>query len=212
MTAEPTVFVVDDDEGVRRWLRDVIKSAGLNVETYASAEEFLDHIDATRPGCVVLDLSMQGMSGLELQAELSARGIPIPVIIATGYGDVPTVVRAMKADAVDFVQKPISGAHMLELIRMAIQRDADAQLKRARRNEVLGRLRTLSPREREVMQLVVVGTANKQIANQLGLSEKTVEMHRAHVMKKLGARSVAELVRTSLLAETTSNPQHDSVD
>jgi len=194
MAAVPTVFVVDDDAAVRQSLALLMRSVALPVETYASAQAFLDSCDGNRPGCVVLDIRMPGMSGLELQEEMQRRDLGLPIIFITGHGDVVMAVRAMKGGAVDFIEKPFSDQQLLDRINQALERDRVERGSRRERAETAQRLVLLTPREREVMQRIVAGQANKVIAIELGLSERTVEIHRAKVMSKTGARSLAELV------------------
>jgi len=201
MDSEPTVFVVDDDEAVRKALSLLIKSAGISVESYASAGEFLDGYDPKRPGCLVLDIRMPGMNGLELQEKLVSKQIKIPVIIITGHGDVPTAVRAIKKGVVDFVEKPFDDHIILDRIRMAIEQDNETRRDMAQRAEVESRLALLTPREREVMNLLVAGKASKEIAFEFGLSRKTVDIHRSHIMMKLGLDSLADLVRIGMINE-----------
>lgn len=193
--AEATVFIVDDDPAVRNSMSWLLESVDLPVQVYASAQEFLDSYDANLPGCLVLDIRLPGMSGLELQTELHNRNIQIPIIIVTGHAEVPIAVRAMKEGAVDFIEKPFSDQVLLDCIRRALQRDTASRVNESRREEIAQRVRTLTPRETEVMEKVVEGNSNKMIAAQLGVSRKTVEAHRAGVMKKMGAQSVADLVR-----------------
>ncbi len=207
MTAEPTVFVVDDDPAMRQSLRWLLQSVGLAVETYGTAEAFLATVDRARPGCLVLDVRMPGMSGLHLQEELKNRGILLPIIVVTGYAEVPTAVRALKTGAIDFIEKPFSDQHLVESVRHAIALDQESRVTEAERAEVTARLASLSTREREVMERVTEGKANKVIAIDLGIGEKTVEVHRANVMRKLGVSSVAALIRLVLLARgTTGKP------
>jgi FixJ family two-component response regulator len=190
-----TVFVVDDDASMRGALGNLINSVGLEVQLYAYPQEFLDASRPDVPGCLVLDMRLPGMSGLAFQQELARLGIPLPVIFITGYADVPTSVRAMKAGAVEFLTKPFRDQDLLDAIQAAIERD------RARRRqlELDDRLRLrhgqLTERERQIMQFVVSGLANKQIAAELGLSEVTVKVHRGQVMRKMRAKSLPELVR-----------------
>ena len=195
MPTDPTVFIVDDDEAVRRSLRRLIASAGMAVEDYATAEEYAGRYDPSRPGCLVLDVRMPGMSGLELQKMLQQKGMRIPVIIVSGHGDVPKAVQAMKGGAVDFIEKPFKGEVLLDRIRQAIELDGQVRRRQARRAEVQSRLALLTPREREVMELLATGTPAKQVAYQLGLSRKTVDVHRSHIMMKLQIDSLVELVR-----------------
>jgi two-component system response regulator FixJ len=201
MPPDPTVFVVDDDPAMRDSLRWLLQSVGLPVQTYAAAEDFLEHYDATWPGCLVLDVRMPGMSGLKLQDVLAARHIQLPVIVVTGYAEVPTAVRALKTGAIDFIEKPFSDELLLDRIRQAIEADRQTREAEARRAAALERFTSLTPREREVMELVTAGKANKVIAAELNLSPKTVEVHRANVMKKMEVDSVADLVRASLLLQ-----------
>ncbi len=195
MQADPTVFVVDDDAAVRESLCWLVESAGLNAESYATAQAFLDAYDPRQPGCLVLDVRMPGLSGLDLQEQLAAQGIMLPVIIITGHGEVPMAVRAMKGGAIDFIEKPFSDQLLLDRAREAIAQDAQNRVEQARRAEVAARLALLTPREREVMEMVVSGKANKQVGASLGISQKTVEAHRAQVMRKTRADSLAELVQ-----------------
>jgi two-component system response regulator FixJ len=202
MLAEPIVFVVDDDTAMRESLSWLIQSVGLTVEAYPNAEEFLRSYDAERSGCLVLDVRMPGMGGLALQGELASRGIALPVIIITGYAEVPMAVRALKAGALDFIEKPFSDELLLDRVRHAIEIDRRERLLRADREDAAGRIARLTPRERQVMDLVVAGRSNKVIAITLGLSMKTVEVHRAQVMKRLRVESLAELIQLVMLART----------
>lgn len=195
----PTVYVVDDDPAMRSSLRWLIESVGLIVRTCASAQEFLRTYQPTDPGCLVLDVRMPGMSGLDLQAELASRQIYIPILIITGYAEVPLAVRAMKAGAFDFIEKPFSDQTLLDRIRAAVAHDEVSRRRRATRQEVQKRLHLLTARERDVVKGVVIGKSNKQIAAVMGLSTKTVEVHRAHVMEKLKADSLADLIRLWML-------------
>ncbi len=197
---EPTIFVVDDDAGVRDSLRMLLRAIGRRAETYASAEEFLQSYTSERPGCLILDLRMPGMSGLELQEELSRRGSALPIIFITAHGDVPSAVDAVKGGAVDFIQKPFRDEELIDKIDQALQQNARARTESEEIAKVRARIASLTPREREVMEIVVAGKKNKAIAAELGLSERTIEIHRARVMKKMGAESVAEVVRMVLLA------------
>jgi len=190
----PTVFVVDDDAAVRQSLVLLIRSMALPVAAFESAQDFLERGDPAHPGCLVLDIRMPGMSGLELQDELVRRDVSLPVIFITGHGDVAMAVRAMKSGAVDFIEKPFSDQVLLERINRALEEDRARRQVREERAEIGRRVETLSPREREVMERIVAGQANKVIAIELGLSERTIEIHRAKVMTKTGARSLAELV------------------
>ncbi len=196
----PLVYVVDDDPAMRASLRWLIESVGFQVRTCASAQEFLRTYDGQEPGCLVLDVRMPGMSGLDLQAELATRRIEIPILIITGYAEVPLAVRAMKAGAFDFIEKPFSDQTLLDRIRAAVAKDEVERHHNAARADVRRRLALLTPRERDVMQLVVAGKSNKVVASDLGLKSKTVEVHRAHVMEKLQAENLPDLVRLALLA------------
>jgi FixJ family two-component response regulator len=197
----PVVFVVDDDPAMRDSLRWLIESTGLQVETFADAQTFLARIRPELPGCLVLDVRMPGMSGLDLQAELARRGIGLPTIVVTGHAEVAMAVRAVKAGAIDFIEKPFSDQLLLDRVRQGIEMDRRERDGRSRRAEVLRRMSLLTQREREVLDLVVAGRANKEIAAELRLSPKTVEVHRAHVMEKMQASSVAELVRLTLAVQ-----------
>jgi FixJ family two-component response regulator len=201
----PVVFVVDDDPAMRDSLRWLIESTGVQVETFADAQTFLARIRPEVPGCLVLDVRMPGMSGLDLQSELARRGIGLPTIVVTGHAEVPMAVRAVKAGAIDFIEKPFSDQLLLDRVRQGIEMDRLARHGRAQRADVLRRLSLLTQREREVLDLVVAGRANKEIAAALRLSPKTVEVHRAHVMEKMQASSVAELVRLALFAQAQPN-------
>ena len=195
MQDSATVFVVDDDAAIRDSLRWLVESIGLSVRTFENAAAFLDAYSPDQPGCLVVDVRMPGMSGLELQEQLNARGITLPVIVISGHADVPMAVRAMKGGAVDFLQKPFDDQVLIERINNAIGRDRRARQDGLRQTDLASLFERLTPREREVMELVVSGKANKQIAAILDRSEKTVEHHRAHVMRKMEAGSLAELVK-----------------
>jgi FixJ family two-component response regulator len=190
-----TVFVVDDDDAVRNSLKLLLKSAGLQAEVFGSAPEFLSKYEQAQPGCLVLDVRMPGMSGLELQQELSLRGATIPVIFITGHGDIPMAVEAMQHGAFDFLQKPFRDQDLLDRVQRALTRDAENRARLRHTDRIRERLASLSPREREVLELVTQGKANKMVAGDLGVSQRTVEIHRAHVMQKMEAGSLAELVR-----------------
>jgi FixJ family two-component response regulator len=198
MAREPMVFIADDDDAVRRFLSGLIQSINLRVSAHASAQDFLDAYEPGCPGCLLLDVRMPGMSGLELQRELAERSINLPVIILTGHGDVPVAVQAMKAGAVDFIEKPFNNELLLDRIQMAVVQSVRAESVRAERNEMLKRLELLTLRERQVFDLVVAGEVNKVIAHRLTISEKTVEIHRANVMRKMDARSLAALVQMAV--------------
>jgi RNA polymerase sigma factor (sigma-70 family) len=197
-----TVFVVDDDQAMRNSLKWLIESVGVQVESFASADEFLRHYQAGRPGCLVADVRMPGMSGLDLQDYLVEHGIRIPVVIITGHGDVPMAVRAMKSGAVDFIEKPFNDEALLDAIRRAVAFEEQQRSYESEHHQVQQRLASLTPREHEVMDMVTEGKSNKEIANTLGVSAKTIEAHRARVMEKMHAGSLAELVRMAL---TVSN-------
>lgn len=197
---EPTVFVVDDEQPVCESLRWLLEPLRLNIETYASARNFLSVYDPARPGCLVLDVRMPRMSGLELQEELSARQIRLPIIMITGHGDVPMAVRAMRAGAVDFIEKPFNEQTLLERIQHALAADARQRREDAECKAVRERIKALTAREREVLERIVAGKSNKLIASELGISTKTVEAHRAKVMEKMGAHSVAELTARCIMS------------
>jgi FixJ family two-component response regulator len=192
---EPVVFIVDDDEGIREATRSLLDSVGLRVETFTTAQEFLGSRQPDAPACLVLDVRLPGLSGLDLQHELIQAGIPIPIIFITGHGDVPTSVQAMKAGAVEFLTKPFQDQQLLDAIHRAIAGDLLERPRRAERAELRRRYESLTPREREVMAMVVAGLLNKQTAAAIGTSEITVKVHRAHIMQKMRADSVADLVR-----------------
>lgn len=192
---DTVVFVVDDDASLRESLEDLIGSVGLRVETFASAQEFLRSKRPDVPGCLVLDVRLKGLSGLDLQKRMVDANMEIPIIFITGHGDVPMTVQAMKAGAVEFLTKPFRDQDLLDAIQQALERDCIARDQRATIEELHSRYRSLTPREREVMTLVVAGLLNKQIAGDLGTSEASVKVHRQHVMEKMGAGSLAELVR-----------------
>lgn len=193
--AEATVFVVDDDAPLRESLRNLIRSVGLRVELFASAQEFLQSQQPDTPSCLVLDVRMPGLSGLDLQKQTSEAGLEIPIIFITGHGDVPMTVRAMKAGAVEFLTKPFRDQDLLDAIQQALERSRKAREQRAATKELRQRFAMLTPREREVMERVVAGLLNKQIGAELGTSETTVKIHRHQVMEKMGAGSLPELVR-----------------
>ena len=195
---EPRVHIVDDDEAMRDSLKWLLESRGLKVELYASAEGFLQAFGNGFRGCLVLDVRMPGMSGLDLYEQLQARSCTLPVIYITGHGDVPMAVSALKKGAADFIEKPFNDQDMLGLIEACMKKDNAAAAKRAENDSVTQRMESLTQRENEVLGLVVGGKLNKQIADELGISIKTVEVHRSRVMQKMGANSVAELVQLTL--------------
>lgn len=197
MTVSPTVFIVDDDALVRDALTLLLDTAGYQVEAYASAEAFLEAYRPDRPGCLVLDVNMPGMSGPELQAEFARRQIRLPIIFLTAHGDVALAVRAIKNGAMDYLMKPIDGSQLLERVQNGIHEDARlraAEISTAARREALARL---TQREQEVLARIVAGDSNKEIARRLGISHRTVEVHRARIMEKLGARTVLDLAAVS---------------
>jgi len=194
---QPTVYVVDDDAGVRRAAKELIETVGLRVETFASAQDFLETERHDAPGCLVLDVRLPGLSGLDLQRELRKTNNPVPIIFVTGHGDIPMSVQAMKAGAVEFLTKPFRDQQLLDSIAEAINRDRLARKERHEVAELRLRHESLTPREREVMELVVKGLLNKQVGAELGMSETTVKLHRGQVMQKMRADSLADLVRMS---------------
>jgi FixJ family two-component response regulator len=196
-----TVFVVDDDDAVRTSLRLLLKSVGLPVETFASAQEFLDAFDGDRAGCIVLDIRMPGMSGLELQQKLNEIHAIVPIVFITGHGDVPMAVEAMQHGAVDFIQKPFRDQDLIDRINQALEKDRENRAGLRERDTIRLRIGQLTPREREVLDLVTKGKANKVIAGDLDVSQRTVEIHRARVMEKMGASSLAHLVRMVIEAD-----------
>ena len=200
---EGTVFIVDDDPLVLGAVETLIKSVGLEVHTFSSAQAFLESDLPDEPGCLVLDIRMPGLSGLDLQDEMAARGLTLPVIFVTGHGTVPLSVRAMKAGAVDFLQKPFEDQDLLDAVQRAIEENGQARVERRETGEIKRRVESLTQRETQVLHGVAEGKLNKQIAHDLGLSENTVKTHRAHIMQKMQAESLAHLIR---LIEKTGIP------
>ena len=206
MSADPIVFLIDDDDGVRRSLDALLRANGLKVAAFASARDFLAQFDPDAAGCLVTDVRLPGMSGIELLQQMRSQNCHMPVIVITGHGDVPLAVEAMKGGAVDFIEKPFRDHVLLTAVRRALELASEDREQRIAAREVQTRLMTLTPREHQVLDMVVAGKANKVIAIDLDLSIKTVEFHRAHVMEKMGAESLAELVQTVLLARKVANP------
>lgn len=194
---EPMVFVVDDDDSVRKALTRLVQSVSINVRSYASAEAFLLQPRYEGPCCLVLDIRMPGLSGLDLQEKLTKANLTLPIIFITGHGTVPMSVKAMKAGAIDFLEKPFEDQTLLDLIKHALEGDRRAKQEHAEQSEILERFASLTPREREILALVVTGKLNKQVATQLDISEQTVKVHRARVMEKMRAESLADLIRVS---------------
>jgi RNA polymerase sigma factor (sigma-70 family) len=202
MNQEAIVYIVDDDPAVRNSLRWLLESVQFKVRACATAQEFLDGYQTTTPGCLLLDVRMPGMSGLDLQAHLSSEGIGIPIIIITGHADVPMAVRALKMGAFDFIEKPFNDDLLLDRVQQAVRRDCERLGSQRANAEIQQRIAQLTPREQEVMRMVVSGKSNRAIAEVLGLSPKTIEVHRAHVMNKMKVRSLADLVRLNVSADT----------
>ena len=193
--ADPIVFVVDDDPLIRDGLRSLIKSVGLHVETFGSSREFMQRRPSDAPGCLVLDVRLPGLSGLDLQRELNESNFQIPIIFMTGHGDIPMSVRAMKNGAQEFLTKPVRGQDLLDAVQQAITRDRAARRERAKMADLRTRFGSLTPRETEVLDLIVAGLLNKQIAGELNIEEVTIKTHRAHIRQKTHAESLAHLVR-----------------
>jgi FixJ family two-component response regulator len=192
---KPTVFVIDDDASIRKSLSRLLRSAGYTAETFSSAEEFLrrEHFDGV--GCILLDVRMPGLSGMDLQEKLNKADYPMPIVFITGHGDIPMTVEAMKKGAVDFLTKPFDDEELLQALRAAIEKDRNARAEYTEVHEIRRLIELLTPRENEILRYVVTGMLNKQIALEVGIAEKTVKVHRGRVMGKLGVDSVAELVR-----------------
>jgi FixJ family two-component response regulator len=193
--AVPTVFIIDDDRGMRQAIQDLVESVGLRAESFATGEEFLKRKRTSDPSCLVLDVRLPQMSGLDFQRQFAETGMQIPIIFVTAHGDVPMSVKALKSGAVEFLTKPFRDQDLLDAIQQALQRDCADRERLAEIHDLQGRYHTLTAREREVMTLVVSGLLNKQIASEIGVSEATVKIHRGHVMQKMQAGSVVELVR-----------------
>lgn len=204
---ETTVYVVDDDDAGRHSLHWLIESVGLRVESFERPSDFLDAYDASRPGCLVLDLRLQEMSGLELQERLRSLGTRIPIIMITAYGDVPTAVRAMKGGAVDFVENPFNDQALLDRIQQCIELDLEMRQVNASYEEIRARYETLTKRERQVMSMLIAGKSNKPIGELLGISPKTVEVHRAKVMEKMAAESIVFLVHMANMCGLREDPE-----
>jgi len=197
-TSDPVVYVIDDDDAVRESLKWLISSIDIEVKVFASATNFLEQCHQVSTGCLITDVRMPGLSGLDLQNELKKRGIEIPVVVITGHGDVQMAVRAMKAGVFDFIEKPFNDQYLLDLVNRAVIQSQTSKNEKTHQDELRARLETLTPREQEVMELIVDGEANKNIALKLGISDKTVEAHRAKVMTKMQAHSLPELVKMVL--------------
>jgi RNA polymerase sigma factor (sigma-70 family) len=195
MTGAPVVFVVDDDPSVRSSLKFLISSEGLQVESFDSADAFLQRKLPDLPSCLVLDVRLRGVSGLDFQRELAARNIPIPIVFITGHGDIPMTVKAMKAGAIEFLAKPFRDQDLLDAVRIALERDRARREQEKEVADLQQRFNSLSPREQEVISMVASGMLNKQIGGQLGVAENTVKVHRSRAMEKMQAQSFAELVR-----------------
>lgn len=200
-----TIFVVDDDEAMRDALGALLRSVGLPVQAFGSAKEFLEEFDPERAGCVLLDVRMPGMSGLDLQRLLGERYSEVPILLISGHADVPMAVEAMKRGAIDFIEKPIQGDVLLDRVRKCLELDAERRVASAEAAQMRKRLETLTAREREVSVLIAEGLPNKTIAAQLGISTKTLDVHRSHILSKLGLRTNAELVRVMVSLKTAAH-------
>lgn len=198
---QPVVYVVDDQEAVLRSLRRLVESVGLETRTFETPSAFLAAFDPGRPGCVILDLRLPEMSGLEVQERLAAAGHRTPVVIVTGHGDVSTAVRAMKAGAVDFVQKPVNDQELVDIVQRCVAEDVARRCESDDARDLLARFNTLTPRERDVMRLVIAGKSSKEAARELGVSPKTVDVHRGNLMQKLAVRSAVDLARIAAKLE-----------
>ncbi len=201
MSEAPSVFIVDDDEQVRSALTLLMESVGLKSESFSSAQEYLDQFDASKSGCLILDVRMPGLSGLDLQARLSVEKSHPPIIIITGHGDVPMAVRAVTAGAVDFIEKPFNNQSMLDSVHRAIEQDAKQRGESSRLQDIETKYDELTPREKEVLQYVIEGKRNKIIASEMNISQSTVEAHRSKVMEKMAANTLSDLMRMALLLE-----------
>ena len=204
MSDAPTVFVIDDDPSIRSALERLVASVGLNCQTFATADEYLAQMDPAAPGCLIVDMRLPGLNGFELQEHLNRDGYHPPIIFLTAYGDIKTTVRAMKRGAVDFLTKPFHEQELLDAIRQSVERDREGRRKHAELSRRQAQYKSLTPRERQVLALVVTGHLNKQIAAELNLSESTVKLHRGEVMQKMEAHSLAELV--SIVADLEIPP------
>ncbi|WP_064708281.1 response regulator transcription factor [Rhizobium bangladeshense] len=202
----PVVFIVDDDVSMREALTDLFRSMKFDIEAFESTATFLEKADLSRPGCILLDVRLPGVSGLDFQVQLESIGSKMPVVFMTGFGDIPMSVRAMKAGAVDFLTKPFKEQDILDAVSTAMERDAQRRRQNAQSAAVVSLAETLTPREREVMDAVVRGLMNKQIAFELGISEVTVKLHRGNVMRKMEVRSVADLVRKAEVLGARERP------
>jgi RNA polymerase sigma factor (sigma-70 family) len=206
MNRAPVVFVVDDDPSIRSSLKFLLSSVGLQVESFESAESFLQRKPPDAPSCLVLDVRLRGLSGLDFQRELAARNIRIPIVFVTGHGDIPMSVRAMKAGAIEFLTKPYRDQDLLDAVRIALERDRTRREQEKVLTDLRQRFESLTPREQEVISMVVSGMLNKQIAGELGTAENTVKVHRSRAMEKMNAQSVAELVKMIERLKSSGEP------